>query len=289
MRRVLFFLCGVLMGFPAWAVDVEEHRTIASARRAYESGRHELAVRLLTRTLALEKKEKEPVVAVIARAHYDLGLNYRKLRELDKALEHHRESLRLDTQALGEEHSNIAYSRMALGLVLADKGESGKALGHFRAALAILQKAEANGGILADTRMNMGKALLASGKAVPAIAEFEQARALRGKLFGLEHPIMASTYAHIANAHMVAGAHGKAVQYLEPAMGILKKKLGAGHIHVAETHLSLAEARLGLKDSAGAMESLKQALAIHQKTLGAEHKATAAIAERIRMLAGRKR
>lgn len=102
-------------------------------------------------------------------------------------------------------------------------------------------------------------------------ALLERALAIRTKVLGPHHPVVAQSLHNLANAYDSEGAYGEAKVLLERSLVILTEAMGADHPHVANSLNTLANVEESLGDREAAKALHRRALAIWERALGPEH------------------
>jgi CHAT domain-containing protein/Tfp pilus assembly protein PilF len=120
-----------------------------------------------------------------------------------------------------------------------------------------------------------GIAAFSRGRYAEAEALFGEAREIRRRILGAEHPYTAASFDNLAEAAGVQGKYADAEAMHREVLAIRIKALGAEHPDTAATIANLAATLWDLRKSEEAEAMLRQALAIQIKALGAEHPDTA--------------
>jgi protein O-mannosyl-transferase len=166
-------------------------------------------------------REALRIYPAYAEAHNNLGVALRERGELEDAIQHYREALRINP-AYAEAHYNLANA-------LVNRGELEDAIGHYREALRIRP-------VDAKTHYNLGTALARKGQLEEAIQHFRQALEI--------DPVYAMAHYNLATALAVRGELGEAIDHFQQALRTEPQ--------YAEAHESLARALVqqGKKDEA---------------------------------------
>ena len=146
-------------------------------------------------------------------------------QDFDNAALHYSRSLAI-FEALGPE------ARMDLAGVLAGLGQMYSHQSRFeearqaeKRALALLQSApELNGALRAEILANLGEITATAGNASASAPYFEQSLAIREKILGREHPLVAQVLLNYAGAMMRAGKKALAHKLQKRAEQLLAKR-----------------------------------------------------------------
>jgi eukaryotic-like serine/threonine-protein kinase len=129
---------------------------------------------------------------------------------------------------------------------------------------------------VAELLHNVASIHVSMGEFEKAHALHEEARAIREKALGPEHPGVASSLNHLATGRYAVGAHEDAKRLLERAVEIRQRALGPEHPSIASNLTNLAT----VNQTMGALEEARvlheRALAIQETNLGPEHPEVAA-------------
>jgi tetratricopeptide (TPR) repeat protein/SAM-dependent methyltransferase len=130
---------------------------------AIQTGRHELAVELIGKAIAVNDK--------VADFHNNMGEALRRMGKLERAVDHFTKAVDLEPKFL-EAQQNLAHGCLALGLALRERGRLDDALAQFRRAVALKQDH-------AEAHNNLGNALREAGRLAPAAAALSRAIELK--------------------------------------------------------------------------------------------------------------
>jgi len=208
---------------------------------------------------------------VQARLQSAMGRVYDNLGLYDQALRLHESALATRRRLRGEEHLDVAESRIALGNVRWHRGEYDAARPLLEEGLAIRERLLGpEAPLVADSLQNLGNLLWSRGEYEEARRRLERALAIREKN-APEGPDVASTLNSLGAIAYKGGEYAEAGRMWERTLAIREKALGPDHPLVAQALNNLAAARTFTNDPAGARALLERAVGVQEKVLGAKH------------------
>ncbi len=205
-------------------------------------------------------------------AHNNLGLAYKDIGNLDKAILFLNNALRLKKIRYGDAHPQTAETYSNLGLCYDRQGDADQALHYHFKALKILKAVYGEQDLeISETYNNIGLSYDTSGDYDTAIAYY--LKALRIELT-IKHA--ASIYNNLGNAWYNKKEYDKAIANHKESLAIRTKFLGEKHQQVAESLNNLGLALTNKNDYDSAIDCFQQALTIEMELLGVNHPSTAA-------------
>lgn len=118
---------------------------------------------------------------------------------------------------------------------------------------------------------NLAAVHLSAGAYREAKATYERALAIREKILGPDHPLVATYLNNLASVYISLGAYEEARTRYERALTIREKSLGPDHPAFAGTLSNLAAVHVSMGKYAEGKDLHEKALLIKQKALGPEH------------------
>ncbi len=210
-----------------------------------------------------------------ALSNNNLGLVYKEIGALDKAMFYSKKALMLKTAEFGETHPEVADSLSNVGLVYYRQGEYDKALSCHLKALAIQKAAFGQyDHRLLEIYSNIGIAYDGKGDFDKAIHYYRLALDLERGLSEMENLRSASIYNNLGSVWYNKGNHEKAIAGFKQSLAIRKKVLGDRCREVAESYNNLGLAHAGMGDYRTALSYYQQALDIELEVLGVHHYST---------------
>ena len=209
---------------------------------------------------------------VAAAIHNTIGNTYRSLALYDEAELHLRSALTLRTEALGNEHKDVADSLNSLALLLKIKGDLDAAEPLYRQALAINRKVlgDQHPRIAIDLN-NLAALLKGKGDYDAAEQMYREALAMARNTHGNQHPDIARSLHNLAGVLRIKRDYAGATPLCQEALEINRNVLGKDHPRVADNLVSLASLLRDQEDYAAAESRCREALDIQRKVLGPDH------------------
>ncbi len=240
------------------------------ARAYHNLGQYEQALWLRTEAVTLHRDMDDPgalVLALVALAHTES-----KLAHPDKAQRRAREALDVAERKLGAS-TETAAALDALGLILANQGNHGKAEPLLRRALAmrrqVLGEIHAEVG---ESMVNLGFNCFNKGDYDEAERLFRSALSIYHETLGASHPDAIAALGNLAALlHLVKGDLDTAESLYRRALELDRERLGEDHPFVATDMANLATLLHDKGDFASAEPLYRQALKLNREMLGANH------------------
>ena len=232
-------------------------------------------VTLLDRGVAeVRALDREP--GVQAELYQTLGGIYQKLGKLDQADSLLRTALERSRAVYGPEHSEVARSLVALGLLRVDQAKLPEAEQLIRQGLAMARRTQpADHADVGRATAALGRVLEHRGAYDQAIALLEQAVRLQSAA-GAATPDLASSLSELANTQFYAGRYAISDSLNRRVLEMHRKLHGSRHALIADDMLNLSAIQLNLGHPAEAEEFARQALEINRAWYGNDHPETAA-------------
>ncbi|MEZ4451846.1 MAG: serine/threonine-protein kinase [Nannocystaceae bacterium] len=123
----------------------------------------------------------------------------------------------------------------------------------------------------ADALTNHALVLSSAGAHDEARARHEQALAIRERLLGADHPLVAASLSNIASAVESAGDYAEARARYERALAVRERALGPDHPELGTLLNNLAAVHEVVGDYGEARALNERALAIRERALGPDH------------------
>ncbi len=201
-----------------------------------------------------------------------IGSTYSELADFPKAIDIHREALRLRKLVFGETNKWVATSLNDLANALEGRGDLAEAEAIDREALAVRRALFGNEHPdIARSLTSLADALQSEAKWPEAETIQRQALAMQMKFLGNEHPDVAVSLNDLALIVMQESQLDEAERIDREALAMRRRLLGAEHILVAESLNNLAEV-LRYKGKWSEAETMhRESLAMRRRLLGAEH------------------
>jgi CHAT domain-containing protein/Tfp pilus assembly protein PilF len=231
----------------------------------------EEAIPLLERALAILERTYGPDHGSVLDLLNNLALAVGKLGEIERSREIHERVLSTLERSHGSDDPILIASLMNLGVLNVDGGDVYDAVGYFRRALDIAEKASADRHALARHCLNLAVATKVTGDLVESRELYERAQELMEASVGPEHHDLAVVLGQFAQLLRDEGRFAEARQKHERALAILEKVHGGEHLLIAHNLANLGEIYWLLQDRVAARRELERALAMLERVLPPSH------------------
>ncbi len=201
-----------------------------------------------------------------------LGKLYYEQARYPLAKDYFERALKIDEEAFGSEHPNVARDINHLGLVFRELGKFPMAQNFFERALHIHEESFGpNTSNIAPILNNLARTLQDLGELVEARPLLERALKIDEEIFGSEDINVARDANNLANLLKDLGKLQDARRFFERALHIYEKNFGSEHPYVSTSTNNLALLLKDLGELDGAGRLFEHALKIDEKLFGSEH------------------
>ncbi|MCR9163496.1 MAG: tetratricopeptide repeat protein [Nannocystaceae bacterium] len=196
----------------------------------------------------------------LARCLDQLGTLERGQEQFDSAARLHAYAVAILERALGDNHRDVGYARVNLGLALADRRRHNEALPHLRRGLEVWTKTLPPGHAdLGFAHLNLANSLWAVGQAESAREHYALAQTVWETAMGEDHPLVAFALTGRGRTVLDLGTPVDALPYLERALE-LRTHDDEDDLNIAEVSLLLGRALyVSGQDQMRAITLVKQA------------------------------
>jgi tetratricopeptide (TPR) repeat protein len=170
----------------------------------------------------------------------------------------------------GHDRHDAALLEYSLGWLSLSQRNDREARTHFTAAVAAVEPS-GDEPLLASSLYGLGVTLGNMGQGAAAIPYFERARALREKLFGPRHPLVAEVLAQLSGVHVAMGAMDEALAEARSSLHILEAAFGSRTSDVARGYISLGFVHNVRGEFEDALECFLKGRARFRDTVGPDH------------------
>ena len=221
--------------------------------------------------------------AALAKSLHGLGEVLQSQGRYTDAEQSFRKALAMQRQLHGPAHADIARTLQDLALVMDDSG-------HLKAAIPVMREAlDMQRGLngsrpdpgLALAIHNLGALLDEDGDYDAAEKLYVEALAMRHRLLGDKHPLIAVTLASVARVRQTKGDLAGAEAAFREALAIEQQALGEVHPDVAGTLNNLAFVQYARGDRLAALVTEREALRILRQLFPGDHPEVARYENRI--------
>ncbi|HWT03515.1 MAG TPA: CHAT domain-containing protein [Pyrinomonadaceae bacterium] len=254
--------------------SLEEARKLHSqARRVFNAGNYDEAVKLAEKSLSLRESILGPEHPDVSQLLFNLALYYRNAGDVPRAEQLLLRVLATREKALGPEHVNIAPVLHNLAYLYHDSlRDYRSAEPLYQRSLAIKEKTlGADHPQVALTLNNMGLLHWKKSDYVMAENYYQRARAIWEKASGPESQEVANGTHNLGIVYKESGDYTRGEAAYKRALQIWEKALGKEHPRVALALESLGILYRDKGDYVNAEPLLQRALEIEEKTEGVNH------------------
>jgi serine/threonine protein kinase/tetratricopeptide (TPR) repeat protein len=210
-----------------------------------------------------------------ALARHDLGVTFRLVGDLARAVEQLEQALALRRRALGPDHDDTLDTMNSLAVAYRTAGKFDHALS---LGEELLKRTRAKMGPgHRDTLHSMGNLAVAyqeAGQRDKALVLVREAFNVQKTTLGPEHPDTVTSMHHLAVVYQKAGKSDLALPLMQKALALRKARLGEGHSETLATLGNLAGLYWSLKKLDRSIPLFEEVLALRKKKQGAEHPET---------------
>jgi tetratricopeptide (TPR) repeat protein len=221
--------------------------------------------------------------AALAKSLHGLGEVQERQGHFGDAEKTLRKALAIQRQVLGPAHADIARTLQDLALVMDDRGNLKGATSMMREAVAMqrgLNGSQPDPG-LAMAINTLGALLVEAADYDGAEQLYVEALAMRHRLLGEKHPLIALTLANLALVRQTKGdLTGAEVTYRE-ALAMEQQTLGQVHPEVANTLNNVAFLEYARGDKSAAVADEREALRVMRQLFPGDHPEVARFENRI--------
>ena len=221
--------------------------------------------------------------ATLARSLHGLGEVLASQGRDADAEQAFRKALDIQRRVLGPAHADIARTLQDLALVLDDAGDLNAAIPMMREAVNMqraLNGSQSDPG-LALAIHNLAELLYEDGNYGGAEQLYTEALAMRHRLLGDKHPLIAGTLSSLGLVRQARGDLSGAEAMFREALAIQQQTLGEVHPDVAATLNNLAFVQYARGDRPSALANEREALRILRQLFPGDHPEVARIENRI--------
>jgi CHAT domain-containing protein/Tfp pilus assembly protein PilF len=222
---------------------------------------------------AVEHAERSiEIINVLAQAHNNIGVSYRRLGQIDKAMEHYRTNLSLVRDAFGNNHIELAYAYNSIGSVYYTTGDYGTAGDHFYMAAEIIRQNHGeNNNLYAGALNNAAVSFHRTGDLDRSVEMLETAQKIKENTLGHDHPDTAVGYANIASIHAENENFQEALENYHRSLSVRESIHGSDHPHLVPVLMKLGEFYITTGEYEQARERLHESLRIIETRIGKNH------------------
>ncbi|MCC5904874.1 MAG: CHAT domain-containing protein [Balneolaceae bacterium] len=212
------------------------------------------------------------VINVLAMAHNNIGVTYRRLGMIDKTLDHYATNLDMVRGAFGSDHIELAYAYNSMGTVYFLYGDYGTAGDYFYRSAVIFQTNQGDESPGYATAINNSGASFYRMRDFERAAEmFEMAQRIKEYTLGQNHPETALGYSNLGSIYTENENFEKAEENFRLSIKIRRDYYGEGHPNLASPLLQFGTFYIRVGDYNSAREFLHEALELIETSIGKNH------------------
>ena len=249
------------------------------ARPLASQGKHEEALGGLEEALEIFRRihgDDEPADReMAAEVASSMGLSYRALGQLDRALKVQQEALRI-CRINNDDSQQVAMVLVRIGDVFADQGRLVEAMKNHEEALGMLRR------LHGERHPSVASALSSIGNVLLKRGEYDEAHKLHTKALKIKQRVHGRHHRNVADILSIMGdnlslqkKYDEALQSYKEALGIYTRALGTDNVKNAEMHYKIAKTRhvfghasglvFGQTFVEGGLESARESARIYDK------------------------
>ena len=236
---------------------------LARGTAAYRAGAQETATEAFASALRIFRKTLGPSHPTTANAHVNLASVYMQSQDPGRARAHYEHGIQIYEQRQDRD-------RTALVLALNNYGAFLRVQGARDEALVVLSRAEKLARAhLSPTHPHVASNLQLQAQIAASRGEWKQvatllqdAFAIRAKVFGATHFLMARLHSLLARTHVHLGEPDEAIRHVNKAVEIVAHTLGKDHVEYANSMVERADILARCDDPQAANRALRTALAV---------------------------
>ena len=247
---------------------------VAKGRKKSVEGDFRGSIENYDRALEVLNDEEQTidVINVLAMTHNNIGVTYRRLGMIDKALYHYATNLDMVRGAFGSDHIELAFAYNSMGTVYFMYGDYGTAGDYFYRSAVIFQsnQGDESSGYAAAIN-NSGASYYRMRDFEKAAEMFEVAQRVKENTLGKNHPETAIGYSNLGSIYTENENFEKAEENFRLSIKIRRDNYGEGHPNLASPLLQFGTFYIRVGDYNLARELLYDALEIIETSIGNNH------------------
>ncbi len=226
-------------------------------------GRYDVSIPMLERSLELQEALSPVDEEAISRTTHALSAAHRQNGDLQQAAEYERRTIELAIRVFGEDHYNVAYLRMRLGVILFDQGLAEESLAMKQDALdQLIAIGSGDSTAALDARGNISLVLSHLGRHEEAAVMAGEVAKLSVPMQGQDHPNTIIRTTNYANSLRQLGQLDEALSLLEDNIPRGIAVWGRDYYHVAYMLQVRGAIKRQAGDFASALDDYREAQGI---------------------------
>ncbi|CAF1337077.1 unnamed protein product [Didymodactylos carnosus] len=222
--------------------------------------------------LALEESSLSENYVFAASLYNALGGNYKRMGQIDKALEYYEKSIAAQLQHLPENDPQVAATSHDLAIIYKDQGDFERALVTYNKTLEIcLKEPIPNQSAIATVYNSIANVYTSQRRYSEALEIYAKALDIQFKVLPHTHPSLAILFVNISGLHNERGDNDKAIRYLNIALAIFQNSLPPSHPQIAATYRNLSKVLYDQGKLSEALIYMSKSFSIDSNNLPAGH------------------
>ncbi|MCC5940307.1 MAG: tetratricopeptide repeat protein, partial [Balneolaceae bacterium] len=177
------------------------------------------------------------VITMLTQLHNNIGISYRRLGNINQAMEHYQTNLSLVRETFGENHLELGYAYNSIGTVYYVIGDFATAGDHFERSASVFRSylGENSSRYLAALN-NAGLSYVQLGDLSKASTVLERAQRLKENTLGHTHPETATGYINLAHIYSQIDEFDNALKNFELGISVLTAHYGENHPNLVSSY-----------------------------------------------------
>lgn len=212
------------------------------------------------------------VLKILSQVYNNIGISYRRLGNIQSAMNHYQAGLNIAREAYGPDHPELAYLYNSIGAVHYTNGDIGTAAEYFLKSAAIFEvNYGENDELVAGTLNNAALCYIELGDLDSATRQLERAQQIKEEILGRYHLDTAIGYSNLASIHQKNGDTESAEKDYILSLEIRRNIYNENHPSLIEPYIQLGKLYIQTERTDLARDQLFEAARITSERLGDFH------------------
>lgn len=237
-------------------------------------GDFKTAIELYNRALSIVSTMDRSieVISMLSHIYNNMGVSYRRLGDIESAMNHYQLNLNLVKENFGENHRELFYVYNSLGSIYYTLGDFGTAADHFLRATGIVEK---NRGRLEDNYAaalnNAAGSYYRMNDIDRSLELLEEAQRIKEQTLGPEHPRTAVGYTNLSVLYMQNGNFEAALKNARLSIEVRRNIFGEVHPDLVFAIKQYGNILVEIGDHEKGRDQYREAASIVRMALGPNH------------------
>lgn len=262
---------------------LSENKNTFQKQRAYfifylgevynSQGKHEQALDQFFQSLDIyNRSEDNPGPLFLSKVYNSIGTVQRKIGDFAAALEYYHKSTKIDKEALGPDHPNVAQGLNNIAIIKYYQGDYQQALDYMKEATHTLSRywGEKHPQVAIGYN-NISIVYSEMGKLEEAIQYMQKSIAIKEEVIGKVNLDVAIGYQNLGALNYDLKEYDEAIKNYHKALGLLRDIFDGGHPEIANIYANLGQAYSAQTKYSKALEYLEKDLDMNTRLLGSDH------------------